>query len=55
MDGLHTVAMRKTKDGKYELYNYTSGEDNRSKITPNFAYELIENREIPLSVHCISK
>lgn len=55
MDALHTVAMRRTKDGKYELFNYESRTDNKSKITSNFVYELLENREIPLSVHCISK
>ena len=54
-DALHTVAMRRTKDGKYELFNYESRTDNKSKITSNFVYELLENREIPLSVHCISK
>ena len=52
---LHTVAMRKTESGEYELFNYQSNVANNSKITTSFVKELLENGEIPLSVYCISK
>ena len=51
-DALHTIAMRRTKDGKYELFNY---ESNESVETKSLKHKLMLNGEIPLSVHCISK
>ncbi len=55
MDALHTVAMRKTSDGKYELFNYKSNEENLSEEARSLKYKFLLNGEIPLSVHCISK
>ena len=54
-DALHTVAMRRTKDGKYELFNYESNDENDSEEATNLKYKLMFNGEIPLSIHCISK
>jgi hypothetical protein len=54
-DALHTVAMRKTRDGKYELFNYKSNDENDSEEATNLKYKLMFNGEIPLSIHCISK
>ena len=55
MDALHTVAMRKKSDGKYELFNYRSNEQNLSEEARSLKYKFLLNGEIPLSVHCISK
>ena len=55
IDALHTVAVRKTSDGKYELFNYRSNIANNSKTTISFVNELLDNGEIPLTLHCISK
>ena len=55
MDALHTVAMRRTKDGKYELFNYRSNEDNLSEETKSLKYKFMIGGRVPLSVHCISK
>ena len=51
MDMLHTISMRQTNNGKYELFNYKG---NRS-ITADFSKEFIDSRRIPLSLYCISK
>ena len=55
MDALHTVAMRKTNDGKYELFNYRSNEENLSEEARSLKYKFMISGRVPLSVHCISK
>ena len=54
MDMLHTVAMRKTKEGEYELFNYDTW-TKKSKVVSNIGEELLDEGIVPLSVHCISK
>ena len=55
MDMLHTVAMRKTSDGKCELFNYKSNNKNLSQETKSLKYRLMIDDRIPITVHCISK
>ena len=55
MDALHTVAMRKTKNGKYELFNYNSNEKNKSIDNIDFADLLEYAGNVSLTMHCISK
>ena len=54
MDALHTVAMRKTKKGEYELFNYDVWSE-KSKVVSNLREEFLDEGVVPLSVHCISK
>ena len=54
MDSIHTVAMRKTSDGKYELFNYDS-KSKKSKIVPDLGEKLLSDETIPLVLYCISK
>lgn len=54
MDMLHTIAMRKTKNGEYELFNYDTWTE-KSKVVSNISKELLNEGIVPLSVHCISK
>ncbi len=55
MDELHTVAMHGKKNGKYELFNYHSKENNESADDIDFAKLLKYEGNIPLAIHCISK
>lgn len=55
MDALHTVAIRKKSDGRYELFNYDSNEENLSEKTKSLKYKFMIGGRVPLSVHCISK
>ena len=55
MDALHTVAMRKTKNGKYELFNYKSNERNKSIDNIDFADLLEYAGNVSLTMFCISK
>ena len=54
-DALHTVSMRKTNDGHFELFNYKSSTENYSKSVPYFNRELLNDNNIPLTLYCISK
>ena len=54
LDALHTVAMRKTKNGEYELFNYKPW-TKKSKVVSNMGEEFLNEGVIPLSVHCILK
>lgn len=54
MDMLHTVAMRKTKSGKYELFNYEPW-TKKSKVVASLGEEFLDKGIVPLSVHCILK
>ncbi|MBR2885425.1 MAG: hypothetical protein IKB93_11660 [Clostridia bacterium] len=54
MDALHTVAMRKTKKGEYELFNYDVWSE-KSKVVSNLREEFLDEGIVPLSVHCVSK
>jgi len=55
MESIHTVAMRKTSDGKYELFNYKSNNQNNSIKDKDFADLLEFEGNIPLALYCISK
>ena len=55
MESIHTVAMRKTSDGKYELFNYKSNSRNASEVVADLTYKFEINDRIPLVLHCISK
>ena len=54
MDALHTVAMRKTSDGRYELFN-NNPRTKQSDVEQNLREALLKDGAVPLSVHCISK
>lgn len=54
MDALHTVAMRKTSDGRYELFN-NNPRTEQSDVVQTLSEALLKDRVVPLSVHCISK
>ena len=54
MDALHTVAMRKTSDGRYELFN-NNPRTEQSDVVQTLREALLKDRAVPLSVHCISK
>ena len=54
MDALHTVAMRKNSDGKYELFNFDTVREETKEVE-NLRERFLEERIVPLSVHCISK
>lgn len=54
MDMLHTVAMRKTKSGEYELFNYEPW-TKKSKVVASLGEEFLDKGIVPLSVHCILK
>ena len=51
---LHTVAMRKTKNG-YELFNYGGKIANDSKDVEFLNKRLKEDNRVPLVLHCIYK
>ena len=53
-DALHTVAMRRTRDGKYELFN-NNPITERSDVVRNLSKVFLGDGSVPLSVHCISK
>jgi len=54
MDALHTVAMRKTKDG-FELFNYGKTDDNSSVPAKYLWLKMKMRNNVPLTLHCISK
>ena len=54
MDALHTVAMRKKSDGKYELFNFDTVREETKEVE-NLRERFLEEGIVPLSVHCISK
>lgn len=54
IDALHTVAMRKTKNREYELFNYEPW-TKKSKAVANLGEEFFDKGSVPLSVYCISK
>ena len=54
IDALHTVAMRRTKDGKYELFNFDTEREDTEEVE-NLSERFMEEGVVPLSVHCISK
>ena len=55
MEALHTIAMRKKKNGKYELFNYNSNERNESADDIDFVKLFEYEGNVPLTIHCISK
>ena len=54
VDELHTVAMRKTSDGKYELFNFNPITEDTEPVD-NLNERLREEGVVPLSLYCISK
>ncbi len=53
-DALHTVAMRKTKEG-YELFNYGGTSNNGSDKVDNLNIKMKSKNNVPLVLHCIYK
>ena len=53
-NALHTVAMRKTKEG-YELFNYGYTINNSSKEFESLTKKMKEKNNVPLVLHCIYK
>lgn len=53
-EALHTVAMRKTKDG-FELFNYGKTDNNNPTPAKYLWLKMELKNEIPLILHCISK
>ena len=54
-DALHTVSMKKTNDGHFELFNYKSNKNNLSEKIESLDYKFMINGNIPIVVYCISK
>ena len=54
-DALHTVSMRKTNDGHFELFNYSSNEKNKSINDINFYDWIKYSNDVPIVLYCISK
>jgi len=53
-DSLHTVAMKKTKNG-YELFNYGGTSNNGSDKVDNLNIKMKSKNNVPLVLHCIYK
>ena len=53
-DALHTVAARRTKDGKYEIFNNNQN-GNDSETKENLGRYIKSNRHIPLVMFCINE
>jgi len=54
IDALHTIAMRKTSDGRYELFN-NNPRTEQSDVVQTLSEALLKDGAVPLSIHCISK
>jgi hypothetical protein len=53
-NALHTVSMRKSKDG-YELFNYDNPINNSSKEFESLTEKMKKKNNVPLVLHCIYK
>ena len=53
-DALHTISMKRTKDG-YELFNYGWKYGNKSEKTESLYEMMKDDGRVPLVVHCIYK
>jgi len=54
MEQLHTVAIRKKSNGKYELFNFDMEKEEAEEVE-NLRERFMEEEIVPLTVHCILK